>query len=237
MATFKSIPYGDKGEHIEVTEAEYSVWEDRLSEVPVTIDWYEWTTYDFLMAQGYFCSKPKCPRPTLETPKEEEAAVPTGKPNMGLDAPDLPTWEPSWSQSKILSERDKLLKEREKAMDIREKKMKAQLEDALKAQAELEAQVGELETEVFELKDLLMRARAEIRQTRIDSGKLGFSDMTAEEYRQALKSGFIRTAKKVGLVAGLLLFGMVWGIVGVGCSPSKPETPRSAQTAQSVQQR
>jgi hypothetical protein len=65
----------------------------------------EWITYNALMAEGIFVSKPKMPEPDLAktyTTEEEE--------ELNASIPTQPPQETIWSQSKILLEKEKLLR-------------------------------------------------------------------------------------------------------------------------------
>lgn len=139
-----TIPYGT--EMFEVTGVEYCEWEDGLESVDDTdINGIEWVTYDFLINNGYFVSKPKNERPI--TAEQAEQAKPKKLANKGKTKTETTTKsrnpgataqaeafdnsistlvsgatrEPVWTQSRIFAERDKLLREREKITSIKEK--------------------------------------------------------------------------------------------------------------------
>jgi hypothetical protein len=140
-----AIPYGT--DIFEVTGTEYCEWEDALERANGDSDAMEWNTYDFLINNGYLVSAPSSERPATGGDKEKSGSKgspknkPSGSDLVGgavsspgiLGVPDGftliegNTREPTWTQSRILAERDKLLKERERIQEIKEKKLEQKI--------------------------------------------------------------------------------------------------------------
>lgn len=122
MAT--AVPY-DK-ELYEVTGVEYCAWEDALEACGDDEDAKQWATFDLLMGLGHFVSQPKCERPTKAEGIPRDAAEQQTAVNPGVR--DLPyttiARDESWTQAKILTERNKLVTEREKILKIKEEALK-----------------------------------------------------------------------------------------------------------------
>lgn len=191
--TFQSIPYGN--DHVEVTAQEFAQWEERICAVPSSTDWYEWTTFDFLIDQGYFYEKPKCPRPSKE-------AAGAGAPQPAEPA-ELPVWEAPWSQSRVMAEKEKVLREKERMLKTREGK----LDETQKRIAEAAEENARLEAENGELRELLGRARGALVAERRRSGSapVSLSEMTAAEYVATIRRRLKRAA--VALVICFFVFG------------------------------
>ena len=117
-----TIPYGT--DLHEVTQLEYDAWDNAIGACDGSPEGVEWATYDILIGQGYFVSKPTCKRPSAEEQKEQGTSrTPgfTGQNYGGQFNGETGAWEPVWTQSRILAERDKLLKQQEKILATREK--------------------------------------------------------------------------------------------------------------------
>lgn len=140
-----TVPYGT--DLFEVTGTEYCEWEDALEKTDGDSNAMEWATYDFLINNGYLVSAPTSERPKPKGKQgvqskttgakgkasqsdidEAERARTRGVASPGIrgvpDGFDLisgESREPTWTQSRILTERDKLLKERERIFELKEK--------------------------------------------------------------------------------------------------------------------
>jgi hypothetical protein len=115
-----TIPYGV--ENFEMTGTEYCEWEDALEAAGDDFDAKEWATFDFLISKGYLVTAPKTPRPDKGKPKTTTVTV---KPLVISGE----SREPTWTQSRILSERDKLLKERERITRLKEEALEAKIRE------------------------------------------------------------------------------------------------------------
>ena len=140
-----AIPYGT--DIFEVTGTEYCEWEDALERANGDSDAMEWNTYDFLINNGYLVSAPSSERPATGGDKEKSGSKGSPKNKSSgsglvggaVSSPGIRgvpdgftliegnTREPTWTQSRILTERDKLLKERERIQEIKEKKLEQKI--------------------------------------------------------------------------------------------------------------
>lgn len=125
-----AIPYGS--DIFEVTGTEYCEWEEALEKAGDDPNAMEWATYDFLIRNGYFVNAPKSER--TQTVEVADESKPNGVNSQTRRIPDEfgqfiegASREPTWTQSRILTERDKLLREREKIQTLKEKALEKKI--------------------------------------------------------------------------------------------------------------
>ena len=122
-----TIPY--QGEKFEVTGVEFCEWEDTLRDYK-TDEEQENFTYEFLLENGYFVSRPK---PKSERHGIRDVTEETENETKPAPVRTANNREKDWTPSKILAEKKKLLIEREKILKLKEDTFNKKVLQAAKA--------------------------------------------------------------------------------------------------------